>query len=374
MTDTTSSLNMNLPVPIVGQDPGPQFATDVNSCLTLIDAHDHSAGYGVPVTPNGLNISTDLPFNGNNATLLRSSRYVSQSAVFTDPTDIRCVYVVGADLYYNDGVGNNVRITQSGTVAGTPGSISNLTPPASAAYVSADSAFVFQSAANTPANIDGASFVLRNLVANSNGLTLNPPNAMGADYSITLPSLPGATKIMTIDAAGNIGSVLDVDNATLEIPSNVLQVKALGVSTPQLADFSLTQQKHSIRSISGAAAVGDIGYTSAGGGTTTSGSLVVIATLSITTMGSPVKVEVYPALSAGIGYFAAASNFGAVLIYRSATQILKTNIPGGTFAPLSSISVMDIIGAGTYTYTLRVTFSGGPGNLGWDDLLFNALL
>lgn len=193
-----------LPIPAVGIDPGPQWATDVNSCLTIIDGHNHSPGYGVQIGTDGLNINSDLTINSNNLTNIRSSQYTSQAAVLTLPADLSCVYVVGADLYYNNGSGTPIRLTQNGSIAGTTGSISGLTGTASVSYVSGSSTFVFQSATNTPGNIDGASFILRNLVANSNGLTLSPPNAMASNYTITLPALPSSTSVLTMDTSGNI--------------------------------------------------------------------------------------------------------------------------------------------------------------------------
>lgn len=202
----TNSPNMLLPIPSIGVDPGPDYATNINNCLTLVDGHDHTPGRGVQLTPASFNINSDLAMNNNNLTLIRASRFQVQPSLLNGSADIGELYVSGVDLYYNDVNGNQVRITQSGAVAGTPGSIANLVAPASASYVSANQTFVFQSAANTPANIDGASYILRNLVANSHSLTLNPPNAMGADYSITLPTLPSTQSFLTIDAAGNMGA------------------------------------------------------------------------------------------------------------------------------------------------------------------------
>lgn len=198
---------MSLPVPGVGLTFGPQWATDVNSCLTIIDGHNHTPGYGVAIPSAGININADLPFNNNNLTLARALRMSPQSAVLTLPADINEVYVVGVDLYYNDGSGNNVRITQSGAVAGTPGSIANLVPPASASYVSLSGTFVFQSNTNTAANMDIASLLLRNSTANSFSLTLAPPNAMSSDTVITLPNLPAVDSVMTINSSGNIGTL-----------------------------------------------------------------------------------------------------------------------------------------------------------------------
>jgi len=224
MPFTNNSPNMLLPIPEVGLDPGPQYATDVNNCLTIVDGHNHSPGYGVQVNPTGIDINSDLPFNDNNLTSARSLRLQPQSTVLSGASDLGCLYEVVNDLFYNDGQGNQIRITQSGGIAGTPGSIANLVSPASASYVALSKTFVFQSAANTPANMDIASLVLRNLIANSHALTLNPPSAMGADYSLTLPSLPGSTSFLTIDTAGNISGSTPVANGiTFSMLSTALQ-------------------------------------------------------------------------------------------------------------------------------------------------------
>lgn len=200
---TTISPNMGLIVPTVGVELGPQWATDLNASLSILDSHNHSAGQGVQVTPAGLNINSDLAFIGNNATGLRSVRFAPNGSPINGVSDLDCLSVSGVDLYYNDGAGNIIRMTQSGSVAGTSGSITGLVAPATATYVPGNQTFVFQSAALTPANIDVASIILRNLVASSKGLTLSPPNSMAADYTIVLPALPSVSSILLIDTSGN---------------------------------------------------------------------------------------------------------------------------------------------------------------------------
>lgn len=241
MSFESISPNMSLVLPGVGQTLGPQYAIDLNNSLTIIDGHNHTAGYGVPVPSSGLNINADLTMGNNNLINIRSLRMLPQS-IISGPSDLDCLFVNGVDLYYNDGVGNHVRITQSGGVAGSPGSISNLTSPASATYVAGNQTFVWQSAANTPANMDNASVILRNLVANSFGLTLNPPNAMAANYNLTLPTLPPAQQIMTLDNSGNMSAPYTVGGG-LEISANVIQIADDGVVTAKIADGSVTTPK-----------------------------------------------------------------------------------------------------------------------------------
>lgn len=369
---------MNLPVPVVGQEAGPEYALDINSCLSLLDAHDHSAGSGVPITPSGLNISSDLPLNNNNLTAARSLRLQTQAALLSLPVDLGCLYRSGVDLYYNDGSGNQVRITQSGGVAGSPGSISNLVAPASASYVSGSKTFVWQSDASTPANLDAASILLRNLVASSKALTLAPPNAMGADYSLVLPSLPVAQNIMTLDASGNMGAAWNVDNSTLEVASNSIRVKNLGITTAKLADASVTQIKKAAMpavvypSIAGA---GEIAISpSTTNRTDTSPTVVLIVSVQITTTGRPVRIQLASDATGNSSYLSSTGAAFETYFYRdSVTEIYRSSVSCGSFndlgpnvnvrngaIPSSAFSTIDYsLPAGTYTYSFGVAATSG---------------
>jgi len=231
----TLSPNMSLPVPIIGVETGPNYATDINNALGLLDSHNHTFGQGVQIPSSGLNINADLTYGGNNATSLRACRYSSQTSPITATApDLYETYVSGVDLYYNDGNGNQVRLTQSGAVAGTPGSISGLASPATASYSAGSTTFVWQSAANTPANMDFESAILRNNAANSKGLTLSPPNSMGSNFTITLPSLPASTSVLTITNAGAMNATLSPTLTTIPMTSGPTQqvyaTNTLGVS------------------------------------------------------------------------------------------------------------------------------------------------
>lgn len=216
MANFILSPSMALPIPVVGIDNGPDYAFNINSSLTLIDGHDHSSGYGVQIKPSGININADLTFNDNNATSLRTVRFQPQVSAPVGATDLGALCEIGVDLYYIDGSGNIVRITQSGGVAGSPGSISNLTSPASASYVAGSSTFVWQSAASKAANIDAGSYLLRNLSPNSTfALTLSPPAGMGANFTITLPNLPPSNSFMTINNSGSIGTVTGISGSDI---------------------------------------------------------------------------------------------------------------------------------------------------------------
>lgn len=204
MADTLLSPNMSLPVPVVGVDPGPDFATNINTCLSLLDSHNHAPGSGIQIDPTGININADLQMNSNNLIGARTARFTSQSTVLSLPADLSCLYAVLGDLYFNDGLGNQIRLTQSGSIVGTAGSITGLASPASASYVAANSTFVWQSGTNIPANLDAGSVILRKVSVNSPGITLSVPSAISTDYNVILPPLPAADSFMCIDQSGNI--------------------------------------------------------------------------------------------------------------------------------------------------------------------------
>lgn len=236
------SPNMLLPVPGVGSEAGPAFATDINNCLSLVDTHDHSPGKGVQVTPNGLNINSSLSLNGNTLTNIGALTLTAQG---TTPA-INTVYESGVDLWYVDGNGNNVQITNNGSVAGSSGSIANLASPASATYVSSNKTFVWQSDVNTPANMDAASLIIRNLTASSNGITLQAPGSLGSNYSLTLPAVPGSLSLMALDSGGNMSAPYSISgglNASVLTPASI--------TTTQIASATILGSNIAATTISG---------------------------------------------------------------------------------------------------------------------------
>lgn len=354
MAFESSSANMNMPLPGVGLTSGPQYATDLNDSLTIVDQHDHSPGAGVPVTPSGLNINADLPLIGNNLTQVRTVRMQAQASPLALSTDLDCVYVSGVDLYYNDGNGNQVRITQSGGVAGSPGSISGLSSPASASYNSTSKTFVWQSGASEAANLDAASLLMRNQSPNSTyALTLAPPSALGANYTLTLPSLPATKKIATITNTGNVAADYDVDNVTLEVSSSNLQIKALGVGTSQLANSAVTQAKK--------AAVPSTTSSGSGSYTTTSGSPTIITNqnAAITTTGRLVCMQVLSGSIGGTSSTTVDVTFGFMRngIPINASQVRSNGTD--SLVPAGSLTYYETPSANTYTYSVYAQVNNG---------------
>ncbi len=251
MADTTPSPNMSMPVPTVSVAPGPDWATDLNACLSVLDGHTHNPGQGAQITPSGILINADFPMNGNNITTVRSLRMTSQGAVLSLGTDLGCIFNVLGDLYYNDGNGNHIRITQSGSVSGSAGTITGL-PSGTASASYAGGTFTFLAATNTPAAMAVGPVSIGNSSAGSKTVTLAPDVSIAANYSITFPAaLPAALNYVTLDntgalsfnASGKTGTGAVVLAAAPTLTGNVPAFQIIGLSTYPGANTASTSLK-----------------------------------------------------------------------------------------------------------------------------------
>ncbi len=107
--------NMALIIPTVSVTLGPTYATQVNTAFDLVDAHDHTSGKGPRVPSAGILINTDLTFGGYSAVQLKTTSYQSQGSSLSSGTT-NAVYSVLGDLYWNNGGGTAVKITNGGAL------------------------------------------------------------------------------------------------------------------------------------------------------------------------------------------------------------------------------------------------------------------
>lgn len=202
---STLTFGMGLILPTIGVDTGLFWEQSMNTNSGIINNHDHSPGSGQTIDATGIDLTSDLTFNSNNAIGLRSVRFVPQSLPLSLSADLNCAYVAGIDLYFNDGSGRQIQITSGGAVNATSSGISNGT--ATASFVS--SILTVLAAPNTPAAIRGGSYLMGNTgLTSSNYLTLNPPNPIPSNYTLTWPLPPPATEtgVLVIDDSGTITS------------------------------------------------------------------------------------------------------------------------------------------------------------------------
>lgn len=379
MAGETTSTNMQMPVPGVGVTQGSQWATDINSCLSIIDGHTHQAGSGVLITPDGLNVNTDLTLQNNDLTNVRTVNFYTQSSTPGGGSDTGCLYRTGVDLYFIDGNGTNIQITSGGGVAGSSGTITGLSGAATASYNSGSTTFIFQSAALTSAYVDCSSIKMRNLTAASNALTIQAPAALASNSTITLPLAPGSTLIMKMDSSGVIAASTQVDGVTLQDSGTVLSVKNGGIGTTQLAGQSVTLAKQAVKSTGASVGSGSVGISaSCNTFTTTSSSYTPVNNLScaVDGLGSPFHILL---VADGLGAPAyiqggtsATQNGCSIGLYRNGSPLQEfefdgANGGGSPLIPVSAVNTVDIgtTGVATYTYSIQIkTNHAGTGTVG----------
>mgnify|MGYP003659435493 CR=1 FL=1 len=126
MAETSTTTNMNLVLPTPGERLGPVWATDLNTALTAIDAHDHSSGKGVQINNAGITVNADFDFRKSGTAYpiinLHHASFIKQTG---HPAVNNDVYVFGSgtvgDLWFRNNNGVNVQIT-SGTSVYLPAS------------------------------------------------------------------------------------------------------------------------------------------------------------------------------------------------------------------------------------------------------------
>lgn len=246
---STLSPNMNLILPTVGQEPGPTYAFDVNSSLTLIDSHDHSPGRGVQITPAGLNINTDLSINSNSLTNVLTLVFGASGTASTTPMALSVApggeSPQQEDLWYTPDTGVPIQITKNGQVNVVASSIPGESYAAGTFFwTQTQDGFP-----TTPANFDIGSVTIRpNVALTTFGVTLQPNSGISSQYSITLPLLPAAQSFLTIDASGNMVAAIPFANGITA--SNIAnqtitatQIANQTITATQIANHTITLQQ-----------------------------------------------------------------------------------------------------------------------------------
>lgn len=353
--------NMGLIEPVVGQEPGPTWANDLNASLGILDQHNHSTGQGVQITPTGLNINIDLPMQGNNLTQVNTVRFQALSVSLPGISpDLGCIYVAGNELYYNDESGNVIAITKTGSVNAGAGSITGLpSGTASASYNSLNQTFVWQSATNTPANMDGGSFIFRDITANSNGITVNAPTALSTNYQLFWPAAQAASNnsLLTVNTSGNM-SYSVVDGTTLQVSSGILSIPVGGITQGLLAPRS-TGTTVGAGGVAIAPSAGSYNFS------TVFPSFVSVPALNvtITTTGRPVRLFMQPITNAS-GAFSIAGGtiyIRPVNLTNSADVTILTSDSAPGVVTWLDMSVNGV--PGTYNYEIEVAVTSGTSQI-----------
>lgn len=311
--------NMNLTLPVPGVTPGPTWATQINTALGVnVDQHDHSAGKGVRVGVPGLNIQQDLPLNAFNLSNVRSCRLANQGNTLSQPSDVRNLYSVLGDLYYNNGAGFPVKVTSGTTVnvSGTGGFGGQYASAgALASYLSVGNKYTFLGPVSSAANVEisGNSTVAGTLSVTGITSSGSPLSVSGSPSSLNIyDTLGGTTDFQWQVADNQINLNADTNNDNLFDRTGIIyasptQVSVLGAPN-STAPFTVAGNSMSIQFGTNATASANFHYSTDGAGSFNlyngnngAGSL-------IQQMLSPGEMGIGGAASSGVGLFVHPSN------------------------------------------------------------------
>lgn len=242
MSDTPY-MKMKLPVP--GTTPAGQWGGQLNEALRdHVDSHDHVPGRGKPVPSDGIKIDKDLQFRGNSATNAKSVGLVSQQTKIGTPGH---VHVVDGDLYFTDGHGRHVRLTENGQVVpGLEGNIQGLVHPAEARYSGVEQKFTFTQNVNTGirAMLDVGGLMIRAMAAGAKRILLKAPEIVD-EYDLTLPdALPESNLPVFLDEKGQLSTTGQLQTAQIADKAvTTAKIDDGAVTTAKLDDGAVTTDK-----------------------------------------------------------------------------------------------------------------------------------
>ncbi len=243
----TTSPNMNLTIPSVGTQPGPDYAFNINNSLTLIDQHDHTPGKGVQIVTAALNINANLSLNDFSLIDATSIVFTPSTSATTTPQSLSVApggeSPQQQDLWYTPNTGVPIQITKNGAVNVVASSIEGESYAAGTFFwTQAQDALP-----TTPANFDIGSITLRpNTALTTFGVILSPASAISSEYQINLPLIPLVKNLVTLDTSGNMVADTNVDNSSIEIVSNTIRVKAQGITAAMILNNTITTNQISL--------------------------------------------------------------------------------------------------------------------------------
>lgn len=248
---------MNLTLPVVGPlgTQGPDWATEINAALTLIDQHDHSSGLGKQITPAGININQTFQMSSNQISEIAS---LALDNLASQPASANLVYEYAGELYFNDANANQVQLTSGGTInVASIGTISGDyggSNPANVSFSNLTQTYLFtKSPGETGSIACGPVFIYQN-TAGSFYAQIQQNVAQASNLDWTLPVDYPLTKLPMKSSAGGVlelsqivtSEIADAQVTAIKLATDsveTLKIKDLNVTTGKLADQAVTAAK-----------------------------------------------------------------------------------------------------------------------------------
>jgi len=337
-------------------------ATSEQSNYQVIDIHDHSSMKGAQVPTAGLNINANLGFAGFKAFNFLAAQFSNQDSPLSAAENKPCVYSLNGELRFIDNSGNDVLITNAGSVNSATGSISGLSSPVAAGFSS--STFTWRANAGTGiyAKMANADVSLYESVANAgNAVTLKSPASLGVSYSVTFPiATPASTQYVTMATTGQLAT------ASADSIGSAMTVTGVNaIASTMTATGGNTIANVRTRTYGAEAEAGGVSRSGPALFSTSSVSFENVVELSatITSTGRPIQIMLISGGSS-LGYISLSRtgilSEGVIRLLRGAVPIADSwyTLQGASGAlllrvPPPGVFMLDAVAAGTYVYQLQ---------------------
>lgn len=202
---------LTLSLPTVGVTPAVDAYELWNEALEAL-----AAVVSGSITPSSIVINANIDFKPGATSYapvdVNRVAYDALGSLLSAATYPRSTFVYGGELYFNDGSGNQVQITDGGSIVGTPGSITGTgygTPVEVNWAAGAADYHMYADSSASPAlyaDVNMADCLLSD--GSSNFLRLSA-GTMASDYTLTFPdAVPGANNtILQASVSGSIATV-----------------------------------------------------------------------------------------------------------------------------------------------------------------------
>ena len=281
-----STPNMGLVLP-TDHGSSDVWDTILDAVFSLIDAHDHTTGKGVPIPSAALGINADVSWAGFALTAAKGFGFTEQASTsITSYSDLLYVDSTTHNLMFRNSSGVNVQITAGNTlnvsiVGGIGGDYASV--GALLSFDDATKRYLLQSE-GTPRPWSGLATADIDLYEKAASIiqkvTLKSPSSLAASYNWIFPTaLPAATAPVVVSSAGQLST-----QSGLLINRQVFT--ANGTYTPTAGTRAIL-----VRMVGGggggggAAGSGATGHAAAGGGGA-SGAYVELFASATTTWGA----------------------------------------------------------------------------------------
>jgi hypothetical protein len=329
--------NMNLTLPVVSQTLGPQWASEINADLSLIDSHNHTSGNGALVPVAGLDINADLSLATNALTNVKSLGLLDQASVAT----LRAIYAKSGDLYWRSGGGSEVRLTVGGAIdVSSVGGITGMIPSCSVVFDPSPDTYTFRDDSANFATLVGSAIKFGSVgstLLGGGNVFVQFPSAL--PVAAVSPITFGSFVIATLSGGGSVLSYINAQNAITR------DMQAAVGQQIQASNTSLSVSTGTVTDLSNSISI------------TTTGRPVV---LGINSSGVGACIELQAGASGVVGGQLYFDVTGGATTTRG-RQDLETTLGNGEYfrIPTSTMSDLWPAAAGTYTIKLRGNIKTG---------------